>query len=180
MEYIAARNEDWWVCLCGNEPNQAGFFPCNGAGEPVEPTPAEWTSDCYVCDRCGRIIRQADRCVVGVRFNHALSSEECSRICKAANQWRRGPRSATPAEKALLVDWVCAHEGPAPKAVVADYVNQYASIAVFEQPSTGRSRYHGWVMSVVWENGPKHSDLFIQQRGKLIGVASLPIYTADW
>ncbi len=57
-EYIDMQTVDWWVCLCGNRPDYEGFFPCNEDGEPVEPTPAEWTTDCYVCDRCQRIINR--------------------------------------------------------------------------------------------------------------------------
>jgi hypothetical protein len=33
----------------------------------VAPTPEEWIDDTYVCDRCGRIIDQHTREVVGQR-----------------------------------------------------------------------------------------------------------------
>jgi hypothetical protein len=59
--------EDGWVCLCGNTPIDYGFYPCNEHGEKVEPTPEEWTTGCYVCDHCGRIIRQSDLEIVGRR-----------------------------------------------------------------------------------------------------------------
>jgi len=71
MDYISltdSQDEGAWRCLCGNQPITEGFFPCNEQGEQVEPTPEAWTTDCYVCDRCGRIIRQSDRQVVGQRM----------------------------------------------------------------------------------------------------------------
>jgi hypothetical protein len=56
---------DYWICLCGNTTGEEGFYPCNNQGQEVEPTPEEWTTGCYVCARCGRIIRQSDRAIVG-------------------------------------------------------------------------------------------------------------------
>ena len=47
-----------------------------GKGELVKPTPECWTSGCYVCIRCGRIIRQSDREVVGLSVNNALTEAE--------------------------------------------------------------------------------------------------------
>lgn len=58
---------DYWLCICGNKPWDNGFLPCNEQGEIVDPTPEEWTTDCRVCDRCGRIIRQSDLEIVGHR-----------------------------------------------------------------------------------------------------------------
>ncbi len=69
-EYISlesAKYPDSWVCICGNRPIEDGFYACDSEGREVDPTPEEWTTDCYVCDRCGRIIRQDDLQVVGVR-----------------------------------------------------------------------------------------------------------------
>jgi hypothetical protein len=56
-----------WICLCGNTARGQGFYPCNAQGEIVEPTPAEWTTDWYVCGQCGRMIDQATLAVVGRR-----------------------------------------------------------------------------------------------------------------
>jgi hypothetical protein len=70
MNYITLadpKHDDSWICLCGNTPCAEGFYPCNEHGEQVEPTPEAWATDCYVCDRCGRIIRQNDRQVLGQR-----------------------------------------------------------------------------------------------------------------
>jgi hypothetical protein len=53
-----------------------GFFPCDSEGEEVEPTLEEWTSNWYVCARCGRIINQDTLEVVGVRFNNTLTKAE--------------------------------------------------------------------------------------------------------
>lgn len=66
-EYItrAQADPDAWVCRCGNTPSAEGFFPSDARGNQVEPTPADWTTDCYVCARCGRIINQKTLEVVG-------------------------------------------------------------------------------------------------------------------
>jgi hypothetical protein len=56
-----------WICLCGNKAIECGFFPCDLDGNEVEPTPEDWTTDCYVCDKCGRIINQSTLQIVGHR-----------------------------------------------------------------------------------------------------------------
>jgi hypothetical protein len=66
MKIISTTSDDW-TCLCGNTPLLEGFFPCNETGEEVEPTPEDWTTDCYVCDRCGTIIDQTTLEIVGQR-----------------------------------------------------------------------------------------------------------------
>jgi hypothetical protein len=76
MQLINESAPGEWVCLCGNTGLSAGFFPCDQAGNEVEPTEEAWTTDCYVCDQCGRIIRQADRRVVGIRSNNTLTEAE--------------------------------------------------------------------------------------------------------
>lgn len=58
-----ASNDEAWICLCGNEPSSDGFFPCDKAGNEMEPTP-DWP-DLYVCARCGRIIDPESLRVVG-------------------------------------------------------------------------------------------------------------------
>jgi hypothetical protein len=57
--------DDWWTCICGNQPDREGFFPCNAEGDQVEPTPAEWKKPLYVCASCGRIINQKTLDVIG-------------------------------------------------------------------------------------------------------------------
>jgi hypothetical protein len=69
-----------WLCLCGNSPTAEGFYPCDSEGEQVEPTPEYWTTNWYVCDRCGRIIDQDTLAVVGVRFHNALTFGELQEI----------------------------------------------------------------------------------------------------
>ena len=61
------KSEASWLCVCGNEPQMDGFYPCNERGEHVEPTAELWTTNCYVCACCGRIIRQSDLEIVGRR-----------------------------------------------------------------------------------------------------------------
>jgi hypothetical protein len=68
--------KDNWICLCGNTAQEYGFFPCSSEGEMVEPTPEEWNSYWYVCDKCGRIIDQETLAVKGVRFNNTLTMDE--------------------------------------------------------------------------------------------------------
>jgi hypothetical protein len=59
-------NPDAWICICGNEPHEDGFFTCDQDGNEVEPD-EHWTTDCYVCNACGRIIHFQTLEVVGRR-----------------------------------------------------------------------------------------------------------------
>jgi len=61
-----ANDPDAWICVCGNRPIDDGFFPCDARGNEVEPIAGVW-NDLYVCDRCGRIIKQGSLAVVGRR-----------------------------------------------------------------------------------------------------------------
>jgi DNA-directed RNA polymerase subunit RPC12/RpoP len=67
MEYIGQSEDGNFHCLCGNKATDQGFNPCDSSGKRVEPTPEAWTTDSYVCAQCGRIIRQSDRQVIGMR-----------------------------------------------------------------------------------------------------------------
>ena len=60
-----AGGDDEWLCICGNRPISDGFFTCDSEGNEVEPTPKDWTTNWYVCGRCGRIIDQNTLEVVG-------------------------------------------------------------------------------------------------------------------
>ena len=62
-------SKDDWKCICGNEALSEGFFPCDMNGDEVEPTSKDWPVKWYVCTKCGRIIRQEDRRIVGVRVS---------------------------------------------------------------------------------------------------------------
>jgi len=68
-EYIKYehRDKDAWVCVCGNTPTADGFQPCDKAGNEMEPTIGSDWNGLYVCDRCGRIIRQKTLEVIGRR-----------------------------------------------------------------------------------------------------------------
>ena len=59
------QNDEAWVCICGNTPSGDGFFPCNEKGDEVEPTEKDWTTNWYVCFKCGRMIDQDTLEVVG-------------------------------------------------------------------------------------------------------------------
>jgi hypothetical protein len=56
-------NTEAWICICGNQPPEDGFYPCDRAGNEMEPA-GDW-SGLYVCLRCGRIIEQSSLRVVG-------------------------------------------------------------------------------------------------------------------
>lgn len=49
---------DHLTCECGNRGDLEGFYPCNAAGEYVEPTAELWPDPLYRCDKCGRLYRQ--------------------------------------------------------------------------------------------------------------------------
>jgi hypothetical protein len=51
-----AGDHDAWVCLCGNTPSDDGFYPIDEGNHEVEPTPEEWKTNQYFCNRCGRVI----------------------------------------------------------------------------------------------------------------------------
>jgi hypothetical protein len=58
------KNADAWVCVCGNTDVDQGFFPCDADGVKMEPDKGKWKY-LYVCDKCGRIIKQDTLEVVG-------------------------------------------------------------------------------------------------------------------
>ena len=62
-------DDDWMICLCGNDPSLDGFFSCLGDGTPVEPAdlPGLWDGRRYVCARCGRIVDYQTQEVTGRR-----------------------------------------------------------------------------------------------------------------
>jgi hypothetical protein len=69
-EHIAHKTNEpeAWVCTCGNEPTEDGFYPCNARGNEVRPTPENWKEPLYVCARCGRIIHQKTLEVIGQNY----------------------------------------------------------------------------------------------------------------
>jgi len=63
-------NDEAWVCVCKNTPCGGGFFPCDEAGNEMDPI-AGW-KDLYVCADCGRIIDQRTLQIVGRNPNAVL------------------------------------------------------------------------------------------------------------
>jgi len=61
-----------FICTCGNTPDYEGFYPCNEKGKEVEPTPEEWTTDCYVCRKCGNIIKQKTLEILGIACKETM------------------------------------------------------------------------------------------------------------
>jgi hypothetical protein len=72
MEHITAdkTDRDAWLCICGNTPVDYGFYPCEEHGNEMEPSKGSGWSGLYVCDRCGRIIRQDTLEVIGRNESH--------------------------------------------------------------------------------------------------------------
>jgi len=64
-------DEEAWICICGNMPSDAGFYPCDKNGDEMEPVIGSDWSGLYVCNDkkngsfCGRILDQATLEVVG-------------------------------------------------------------------------------------------------------------------
>jgi len=54
---------DGWICNCGNTDVALGFHPCDESGMAMEP--ASGWKRLYACQRCGRIIKQSTREVIG-------------------------------------------------------------------------------------------------------------------
>lgn len=66
IEYVGG-DTNWFECLCGNEPDTDGFFPCKVDGTIVTPElNGEWNGELYVCARCNRIIDGQSLKVEGV------------------------------------------------------------------------------------------------------------------
>ena len=61
-------NKEAWICKCGNTPSNEGFYPCNSEGEKVDPTPEEWNTKLYVCNKCGVMIDQDNLEIEGSTF----------------------------------------------------------------------------------------------------------------
>lgn len=61
------KQDDDLICVCGNTPTQAGFYPCSEIGSEVDLTRQAGKFDLYACDRCGRIIHNDALLVQGFR-----------------------------------------------------------------------------------------------------------------
>lgn len=68
---LAKGVPDAWICVCGNMPAQGGFYPCDRAGNEMEPDIGSDWDGLYVCADCGRIIDQATLLVTGRNPNPA-------------------------------------------------------------------------------------------------------------
>jgi len=53
------QDKDAWVCICGNMPSEAGFYPIDETNHEVEPTAEDWKTNQYSCNQCGRVIDQS-------------------------------------------------------------------------------------------------------------------------
>jgi len=52
MEKITHERGDTeaWICVCGNTPSGAGFYPCDANGNEMEPTIGSGWTGLYVCN----------------------------------------------------------------------------------------------------------------------------------
>lgn len=75
-------DSDAWICICGNDTFYEGFQTCDKKGNPMEAT-EDWP-DCYLCDRCGRIIHQHTLLVIGYS-REAKKERKHSTIIKFIN-----------------------------------------------------------------------------------------------
>ncbi len=64
------QDHDAWICVCGNVPSGDGFFPCDKNGDEMEPLQGSDWNGLYVCNQCGRIIKQDTLEVVGINPGH--------------------------------------------------------------------------------------------------------------
>ena len=67
-------DSDAWTCICGNQPSDDGFVPCNERGDQMEPLVSSNWAGLYVCTRCGRIIDAQTLKVVGINPSPILLS----------------------------------------------------------------------------------------------------------
>lgn len=57
-ENITATQGDDWVCICGNTPDDQGFYPYHD-GRQIDPNiGSDWDGDRYGCRGCNRVINQ--------------------------------------------------------------------------------------------------------------------------
>lgn len=63
-----ADDDGSWICICGNEPANDGFFTCDKDGNEIKPIEGGiWDGHSYVCNQCGRIIHQDTLEVAGYK-----------------------------------------------------------------------------------------------------------------
>jgi len=68
-EQIKVDNENWWICICGNEPHTDGFYTCDANGYIMSPAEdGGWDQKHYICMGCNRII-DADTAFVTAKAN---------------------------------------------------------------------------------------------------------------
>lgn len=65
-------NKEAWHCICGNTPENGGFYSCNRNGAIVEPAADFWFDGLYLCFDCRRIIDPDTLRIVGSAVTPAL------------------------------------------------------------------------------------------------------------
>lgn len=57
-EIVAMSEYGDMICVCGNEPSEAGFVAVDEAGREVDPHLESWATGEYACLACGRVINE--------------------------------------------------------------------------------------------------------------------------
>ena len=53
-EHFLVTSDDWWTCVCGNDPQGFGLAPATYQGHPSDDDPTYDSHGTLVCLECGR------------------------------------------------------------------------------------------------------------------------------
>jgi hypothetical protein len=76
IEFITCQPTGSWLCICKNEPEHEGFYPCDEKGNYTDDDPPPGTTAYFHCDRCGRIINADTLFVIGKTGRGTLHDKE--------------------------------------------------------------------------------------------------------
>jgi hypothetical protein len=130
---------------------EEGFYPCDDKGEKVESTPDAWKTDCFVCDRCGRIIEQDMLEVVGIRPLNSLTDQE--RILTLADaQWLETSK-ADPARSVSIPEDACLDIASSLEQCYSFVERFWGGDSFHKKQWTRELRsWVSWLRRTVWEN----------------------------
>ncbi len=55
IKFTGPDDTGGFLCICGNDPEGQGAFPCDSEGRYIEPPPSIEPGNQFRCDRCGRV-----------------------------------------------------------------------------------------------------------------------------
>lgn len=96
-ETFDATQEDFWICVCGNDPCGSGLYPCTATGELVDPTPESgWSEqgEHYRCADCGRFGSQKENADGRVRVAGRVDLDSIRRVSKWLTDWAKKDRDS--------------------------------------------------------------------------------------